>query len=186
MPDQPTTMPPRPTLAGRLHGVITDLGYLAAGLCLAVMAVLYGLEVVMRYFFNAPTRWSLETITFLMLVMMFLAIPHAVRAGMHIAVTLIADMSPRLARTITYAITVIGILLCGFIGYISFMENYRQYTQDIVTTGNVTIPRWWLSAFITYGFVNSALWYFRLLFTGGAAISPTIGLVARARAEGSA
>lgn len=185
MPDQPTAAPP-PSLAARLHGVITDIGYLAAGLCLIVMAVLYGLEVVMRYFFNAPTRWSLETITFLMLVMIFLALPHAVRAGMHIAVTLIADMSPRLARLINYGVTVIGILLCGFIGYISLMENYRQYVQDIVTTGNVTIPRWWLSAFITFGFVNSALWYVRLLFTGGAPIPATIGLVARARTEGSA
>ena len=61
----------------------------------AAWASLYCMEVVFRYFLNAPTRWSLEVITYLMLIVTFLAIPHAVRAGMHIAVTLLADLYPR-------------------------------------------------------------------------------------------
>jgi TRAP-type C4-dicarboxylate transport system permease small subunit len=167
----------RPLL--RLHGLITDAGYLLAALGLCAMGVLYCMEVVFRYFLNTPTRWSLELITWLMLIVTFLAIPHAVRAGMHIAVTLLADLYPRHARRILSAMNVIGVVLCGFIAYVSLNENLDQYRGSIETIGNVPIPKWWLSAFITYGFANSALWYVRLLFSSSEPIAPEIALLPR-------
>ena len=97
----------RPLL--RLHGLVTDVGYLAAALGLAAMGALYCMEVVFRYFLNAPTRWSLEFITYLMLIVTFLAIPHAVRAGTHIAVTLLADLYPKYAPRILTAMNAIGL-----------------------------------------------------------------------------
>jgi C4-dicarboxylate transporter, DctQ subunit len=167
----------RPLL--RLHGLITDLGYLLAALGLCGMGVLYGMEVVFRYFLNAPTRWSLEVITWLMLIVTFLAIPHAVRAGMHIAVTLLADLYPRHAKRILTAMNLIGALLCGFIAVISFNETIDQYRGSIETMGNLPIPKWWLTSFITYGFANSALWYLRLLFGGGDPIKPELAILPR-------
>jgi TRAP-type C4-dicarboxylate transport system permease small subunit len=167
----------RPLL--RLHGLVTDLGYLAAAFGLAGMGALYCMEVVFRYFLNAPTRWSLELITYLMLMVTFLAIPHAVRGGMHIAVTLLADLYPRQARRILSIMNAIGVVLCGFIAYISLLENIAQYQGSIETIGNIPIPKWWLSAFITYGFANSALWYLRLLCHGSEPIAPELGLLPR-------
>ena len=167
----------RPLL--RLHGLVTDLGYLAAALGLAGMGVLYCMEVVARYFLHAPTRWSLEFVTHLMLMVTFLAIPHAVRAGSHIAVTLLADLYPRHARRILSAMNAIGAILCTFIAYISLRENIAQYQGSIETIGNIPIPKWWLSVFITYGFANSALWYLRLLFHGSKPITPELALLPR-------
>jgi TRAP-type C4-dicarboxylate transport system permease small subunit len=163
----------------RLHGLVTDIGYLAAALGLAGMGALYCMEVVFRYFLNAPTRWSLEFITYLMLMVTFLAIPHAVRAGMHIAVTLLADLYPRHARRILTAMNAIGTVLCGFIAAISLDETIAQYQGSIETIGNIPIPKWWLSVFITYGFFNSALWYLRLLFHAGEPIEPELAVLPR-------
>src|SRR5688572_15222450 len=129
----------------RLHGLITDLGYLAAAVGLCAMGALYCMEVVFRYFLNAPTRWSLEVITFLMLIVTFLAIPHAVRGGMHIAVALLADLYPSRIRHLAFAMNLIGLLLCAFIAYVSFGENVAQYASSIETIGNLVIPKWWLS-----------------------------------------
>jgi C4-dicarboxylate transporter, DctQ subunit len=167
----------RPLL--RLHGLVTDLGYLAAALGLAGMGALYCMEVVFRYFLNAPTRWSLEFITYLMLVVTFLAIPHAVRGGMHIAVTLIADLYPRHARRILSTMNAIGAALCAFIAYICLSEAVAQYQGSIETIGNIPIPKWWLTSFIAYGFANSALWYLRLLWRGGEPIAPELPLLPR-------
>ena len=163
----------------RLHGLITDIGYIGAAVGLCAMGMLYCMEVVFRYFFNAPTRWSLETITFLMLIVTFLAIPHAVRGGMHIAVTLVADLYPRYAKYILFAMNAIGAALCLFITYISAVENLQQYRGMIETIGNIPIPKWWLSAFITYGFANSTLWYLRLLFSGSRPIEPVLSILPR-------
>jgi TRAP-type C4-dicarboxylate transport system permease small subunit len=161
----------------RLHSLITDVGYLAAALGLVGMGLLYCMEVVFRYFLNSPTRWSLETITWLMLIGTFLAIPHASRAGMHISVTLLADLYPRHARRILTAMNAIGFVLCAFIAWISWSENVAQYAGSIETIGNIPIPKWWLSAFITYGFGNSALWYLRLLFNDNEPIEPVLPLL---------
>jgi C4-dicarboxylate transporter DctQ subunit len=163
----------------RLHGLITDIGYVLAALGLCAMGALYCMEVVFRYFLNAPTRWSLEAITHLMLIVTFLAIPHAVRAGMHIAVTLLADLYPRHGKRILVAMNAIGAALCAFIATISAMENIAQYQGSIETIGNIPVPKWWLSAFITYGFANSALWYLRLLFNGGEPIEAVLKLLPR-------
>lgn len=163
----------------RLHGLLTDIGYLGAAFALIGMGVLYAMEVVARYAFSAPTRWSLEVITFLMLIVTFLAIPHAVRSGMHIAVTLLADMYPRRARQLAFVMNGLGAMLCLFIAYISVTENVRHYTQSIETMGNLPIPKWWLTTFISYGFINSALWHLRLMLNGGEPIPPVLAIVPR-------
>jgi TRAP-type C4-dicarboxylate transport system permease small subunit len=165
----------------RLHSIITDIGYVLAGFVLIAMGGLYVMEVVLRYFVNAPTRWSLETITFLMLIMMFLAVPHAVRAGMHIAVTLLEDFYPRHKSRIGFVLNLIGLTLCTFVAYVGVREGIKEYRQAIETMGNLVIPKWWLTAFIIYGFGNSALWYLRLLFNGGKPIQPVLSIVPRSR-----
>ncbi|MPZ57138.1 MAG: TRAP transporter small permease subunit [Rhizobiales bacterium] len=175
-PHLPETMRSEPSVL-RLHGLVTDIGYLLAGLGLAAMGVLYCMEVVLRYFVHRPTSWSLETVTFLMLIMMFLAVPHAVRAGMHIAVTLLADLYPKQIRRLAFIMNSIGLILCTFIAYLSLRENLAQYDGLIETNGNLVIPKWWLTAFITYGFANSALWYARLLCNGGRPIGPVLAIV---------
>jgi C4-dicarboxylate transporter DctQ subunit len=171
----------RPLL--RLHGIVTDIGYLAAALGLAGMGALYCMEVVFRYFLNSPTRWSLEVVTYLMLAVTFLAIPHAVRAGMHIAVTLVADLYPSQAARLAVALNGIGFALCAFLAYVSLGQNLAQYAGSIETIGNLVFPKWWLSAFITFGFANSALWYLRLLFNNGRPIEPVLSLVPRTAPE---
>jgi TRAP-type C4-dicarboxylate transport system permease small subunit len=163
----------------RLHGLVTDIGYLLAGLGLVGMGALYCMEVVLRYFVNRPTNWSLETISFLMLVMTFLAIPHAVRAGMHIAVTLLADLYPGQVTRIAFVMNGFGLVLCAFIAYVSLRENLAQHAGMIETNGNLVLPKWWLTSFITYGFANSALWYLRLLCNGGRPIEPELAIVHR-------
>jgi TRAP-type C4-dicarboxylate transport system permease small subunit len=174
----------RPLL--RLHGLITDVGYLAAALGLAGMGALYCMEVVFRYFLNSPTRWSLEVVTYLMLAVTFLAIPHAVRAGMQIAVTLLADLYPSQTARLAVVLNSIGFALCAFLAYVSLGENLAQYAGSIETIGNLVFPKWWLSVFITYGFANSALWYLRLLFNSGRPIEPVLSLVPRTGPEARA
>lgn len=150
---------------GRLHDWLTDIGYILAALALAAMGVIYCAEVTLRYFLNAPTTWATETLSHLMLVAVFLALPHATRAGAHVAVTLIADLRPRWARPVGIILNLVGALVCLFVAWLSYGENLRQYTQNIETLGNVPLPKWWISSWITFGFASAALWFFRLVFT---------------------
>ena len=60
-----------------------------------------------------------------------------------------------------------------------FMENVAQYRGYIETIGNIPIPKWTLSIFITYGFANSTLWYLRLLFNANQPIEPELAILPR-------
>lgn len=150
---------------GRIHDWLTDIGYVLAALALAAMAVIYCMEVTLRYFFNSPTSWATETLSHLMLVAIFLAMPHATRAGAHVAVTLLADLKPQFARQVGIVLNLAGAVVCLFVAYLALGENIRQYTHSIETLGNVPLPKWWISSWITFGFTSTALWFARLVFT---------------------
>ncbi len=167
-----------------LHDYITDIGYILAAITITLMGAVYCMEVVLRYFFNAPTRWSTETVANLMLVTIFLAAPHAVRSLNHVAVTLILDFYPARARLINAIMNCAGLVLCGFVTYLSASENMRQYMGSVETVANFPIPKWWTSIWITYGFGSSTLWYLRLLFEPGP-IHPRLAIIRSATGQGA-
>ncbi len=167
-----------------LHDYITDIGYILAAITITLMGAIYCIEVVLRYFFNAPTRWSSETVANLMLVTIFLAAPHAVRRLNHVAVTLILDFYPSRARLINAIMNAAGLILCGFVTWLSFSENLRQFMGSVETVANFPIPKWWTSMWITYGFGSSALWYLRLLFEPGP-VQPRLSIIQSRGGQGA-
>jgi C4-dicarboxylate transporter DctQ subunit len=161
----------------RIHEGITQVGFYAAGVGLSAMCGLYCMEVVLRYFLNAPTTWSTDVITFLLLFSTFAAIPYAVKSAMHVAVTLLIDTYKGSAPYLGAFINIVGIVLCGFVGYIAYLSALQQYTGNIETSGSLMVSKWFLTAFIAYGFINSALWHLRLLLSGQAPIQSEVAAV---------
>jgi TRAP-type C4-dicarboxylate transport system permease small subunit len=166
-----------------IHDWITRIGFYAASLGLMAMCGLYCMEVVLRYFLNAPTTWSTDVITFILLFSTFAAIPYAVKQAMHVSVTIIIDMWPASAPYVGAFINIFGIVLCGFVGYIAYGTSVQQYVGNIETSGSLMVDKWFLTAFISYGFINSALWHIRLLLTGQSPIQSEIAAAAASSGE---
>ncbi|MGE0744544.1 MAG: TRAP transporter small permease [Rhodospirillales bacterium] len=164
---------------GRLHDWLTDAGYVLGAAALFAMAASYFFEVFARYFFSAPTAWASVTVAHLLLVTVFLLLPHATRAVNHIAVDLVFQLLPAWSRPLRAAVNAVGFLVCSFATVMSFDENVRQYADFIYTEGNIQFPKWWASSFITFGFAMSALWFLRLAFDGRPA-NPRLRLIPRA------
>jgi TRAP-type C4-dicarboxylate transport system permease small subunit len=177
-------MRPLPAWLRTPHDYLTDITYILSAITITLMGVIYCMEVVLRYFFNAPTRWSSETVANLMLVTIFLALPHAVRSLNHVAVTLIFDLYPTRARLFGALINVAGIVLCGFVTWLSCSENLRQFMGSIETVANFPIPKWWTSIWITYGFGSSTLWYLRLLSEPGP-VRPRLAIIQASTGQGA-
>ncbi len=140
-------------------GLATDFGFLVGVASLLGITALYCVEVILRYALNTPTSWGIDVISFLFLFSIFAVLPHATRSGGHIAVTLIQDTYPAFAPFWNRILAVFGAMLCGLAMWVSLQENLRQVSQGVETVGAVTIPKWWLSIAITYGFGLSALWF---------------------------
>lgn len=149
---------------GRLHDGITDVGFHLSKLCLAIIVFSYCYEVVARYFFAAPTWWADEAVSYALCIGVFLMMPHVTRRGGHVAVTLVLEtMPPRHARTLTWFIYLLGFLTCAAATWISLDENIRQVVKDVQLMRVKPLPKYWISSWITYGFLGSTLYFLRML-----------------------
>ncbi|MDY6879696.1 MAG: TRAP transporter large permease subunit [Desulfatiglans sp.] len=104
----------------RALGVLdSGTGYLAlvsgfmAGVALLTMLSVVVYEIIVRKLFNAPTVWSIELVTFLMIWFCFLTLAISQRQGRHISVDLITSLfSPRVSVW-WRIIPLVFSLLCG-------------------------------------------------------------------------
>ncbi len=148
----------------RAHDGLTDVSFQFAKLCLGIIVFAYCYEVGARYFFNAPTWWADEAVSYALCIGVFTMMPHVTREKGHVAVTLIVDMlSPRRARPIYWLIYLLGFLACVAAAWISLDENIRQVVKDVNLMKVKPLPKVWISGWITYGFASSALYYLRQL-----------------------
>lgn len=152
----------------RAHDALTDLGYVIGGASLFAMAAIYCWEVFTRYFLGIATDWANDTFANLLCVCIFAMAPHATRRGQHIAITLLAELVPKLGPSLKVFTAVLGTIMCLFAAWMSLEENIRQIVDEIVTTQNRPVPQWWMSVFITFGFFGSGLYFFRAMITAEA------------------
>ncbi len=152
------------TLA-KLNSVLDWLTHLAAvfaGVGLAMIVVSYVYEVVTRYFFNSPTAWVSDFVTYALCASVFLAFPKVTKDRGHVAVTILVDVMPKkIAGWMHVMVSLIGFLSLAFAAYISLQENIRQYTKNIETLAIIPVPQWWISSFITLGLALSSLYMLR-------------------------
>lgn len=142
---------------------VTKLSYHLSGLALASMLCLIINEVIMRYFFNAPTTWSADVNQWLFAISIMLVLPEVTRTNGNIAITVIVDrLSHRNKDILCRIILFASFLMCISAFYISGTEALRQYQSGIMTLWVKPIPKWWISSVIPSGFFLSAIQFLRL------------------------
>lgn len=148
----------------RLHDGLTDAGYVIGTVGLGSMAVIYCYEVLTRYFLGVATDWANDTFSNVLCVTIFAMVPHATRRGAHIAISLVVEIVPSTEKALKIFTGVLGFAMCLFAAWMSLEQNIDQIEMEIVTEQNQPIPKWWMSVFITYGFVGAAFYFLRSLF----------------------
>lgn len=157
----------------RVHDRLTVVGVNLAMVALAMMVGAYVLEVVLRYGFNAPTRWSADLVSYLLLFITFMAMPQVTASGGHVAVTaLLERLDPRQRRLASRVISVCGLVVCVVLTWIALQETLRQTSGNVRMMAAYPVPKAWISAWIVYGLGSSALHFLRAaLWPGTAALS---------------
>jgi TRAP-type C4-dicarboxylate transport system permease small subunit len=162
-----TSQSARATLAPllRAHDAITSIGFEISKLCLVVIVFSFSYEVVARYFFGAPVWWANEVVSYALCIGVFLAMPEVTRRNGHVAVTVIPEILPLKYRAILMAcIQAVGFLACIAIAWMSLNQNVSQYLRDAMIIAAVRpIPKVYISVWITFGFISSAIYFLRNL-----------------------
>lgn len=146
------------------HDRLTKAGFAVATFFIAIIAASFVYEVIARYFFDAPTSWTYAVGEYVLCATIFLSIPELTRRGAHINISLISDrLMPEQARRLRLLIGLLAAAACCVAAWITGTEAWRQYVQDVTTLTSFPIPKWWVSIFIPYGFLSSAIHFLRQL-----------------------
>jgi C4-dicarboxylate transporter, DctQ subunit len=149
-------------VAGFLDAV-TKLCLWLSALSLAAILLLVVNEVVMRYFFNSPTTWSMDINQWLFALTVMMALPEVTRVNGNVAITILIERMPEKRRNVaSRMILLVSFVACMVAFYIAGTETLRQFNSAITTTWVHPIPKWWISICIPFGFLLSGLQFLRL------------------------
>ncbi|MCC5999662.1 MAG: TRAP transporter small permease [Pararhodobacter sp.] len=81
-------------LLDRLLRLVDLVSYGLIGLAMASMAILVSLQVFYRYVLNSSIDFADEGSRFFFVAAIFLALPHGIRAGVHVGIDLIVRALP--------------------------------------------------------------------------------------------
>ena len=76
-------------------------------------------------------------------------------------------MLPAFRDVILRAGFLLAACVCLWASWICLGENIYLYNRGTETLTTIRIPKWTLTAFITYGLLNSGLYFLRLAFQRG-------------------
>ena len=139
--------------------------------CAALVTILFGYvaEVVLRYLFNAPTRWSSDVVSYALAVSVALALPAVTRDAGHVAITSLVDRLPARGRAwCNRALAMASALACGVAAALLAMEGLVQWRNGIETVAALPIPKWWLSGVAALGLGGAAAQFLRHAWAPGA------------------
>lgn len=133
-------------LIDRALGAVTAAGVIVT---MAAMSIVIVLQVYFRYIASSPLPWSEEAARYLMVWLVFLGAPAALRTGQHVGVTIFRDMSPRLLRLILTVVgEVIVLTLLAYVVYHGYQVTVRNLMQS---SPALRIPIGWVTAAVPIG-----------------------------------
>lgn len=122
---------------------------LIAGVALLLLMGFTVLDVVMRYFFNAPFRGSLEATEFAMAVIVFLGLAYCGWAGGHIGVDLLEKLLEKPSmRFVPVIVNLAGAILFAVIAVEVVSETLYAWSQ---VSNMLRMPHWPFRLVVAFG-----------------------------------
>jgi len=134
-------------LVGLIHK-LTDCAAVLAGLVVVALMVSMVYEVVLRYFFNAPTMWAFEMSYMFMGTSFALAIAYALKQRTHVRMDLLYDQLAPRSRAIIDLVG-FGLLVLPLTLWLTWRLGW--YAQHAYVTLEVSGKSAW----------NPQVWHFR-------------------------
>lgn len=125
---------------------------------LAFMVVTICYDAIMRYVFAAPTSWSLEVNTFLIVYIAVMTAADVQRTDSHIRITFFSDMAGRRAQRITRAlIGIVGVGFCSVMAWRGWLIAYQSWEYGERVSSSFGTPTVFPYAMLPIGFGTLAI-----------------------------
>jgi TRAP-type C4-dicarboxylate transport system permease small subunit len=136
----------------RAVGIVSRVAIALAGAACLTTLGMVSYAIIMRYFFNQPQSWTDETVGWLVVMTVMLAIPEAQRRGEHIGVDALTEkLGPRGKRWAA----MVGVATVAIVAYLFLTEGIETvtFTRMIGIVSNVLpeVPLWAVQALVPIG-----------------------------------
>lgn len=141
-----------------LKDIVKNLDAIVTCTTLALCVILVNCNVIMRYFFNNPIKWSEEVVTSLFVWTVFIGSAYAYRNHSHLGVDIVVNFLPGKAKKVVSIImAVLELLVLVMLTVISAQYVYhllysRSGAFKPVLTDMLRIPKWWTGIAVPIGF----------------------------------
>jgi TRAP-type C4-dicarboxylate transport system permease small subunit len=141
-------------LIDRIAWGLRLLGVLA--LMFMVASIFY--DTISRYFFHAPTRWSLEVNSFLVAFLALIPAASVLRERRHLGISFLYDAFPAKGqRLVGTVVPALGILFCGVLAWRGFLIAADALHYGERVSSSLGTPMVIPYSFIPVGFTVLAL-----------------------------
>lgn len=115
---------------------------------------LFNMEVALRYFFSSPTTWSSDVIGFLLLALVFSAVPWLTKENAHITVAILPEnLNQAQHKVWAFIMNIVMLAVLVAVSFIVVDAMQIQFLRGNLTSGVVQVPRWALVAIAACGFI---------------------------------
>lgn len=146
-----------------LKTILKNWDAIITSVTLGLCVVLVNANVIMRYFFNNPIKWSEEVVTSLFVWTVFVGSAYAYRNHAHLGVDVLVKYLPgKIQKTVEFIISVLELLVLIMLTVISAQYVYhlivgRSGEIKLVLTDMLRVPKWWTAIAVPLGFGVSAI-----------------------------
>jgi TRAP-type C4-dicarboxylate transport system permease small subunit len=128
---------------------------------LAFMVVTICYDAIMRYVFTAPTSWSLEINTFLIIYLAAITAADVQRTDDHIRISFFYDMFGRASQRVTRAVIgLVGTSFCAIMAWRGSLMAYQAWEYGERVSSSFGTPMALPYALLPIGFGTLAIQFF--------------------------
>ncbi len=141
--------------------VVTGAAYLSGWIIIFMMlAISY--EVVMRYFFKAPTAWVVDFSGYMQYATVLLGAAWVLKIGSHTRIDILLNKLPPRVQTILNIVTSsIAMVACAIFGWKGLQATWGAYQRGDFLYREVEVPLALLFAFIPASFLLLCIQFVR-------------------------
>lgn len=150
---------------GRVFDRILDFTAFAACFLIVFLLLSVCYEVVMRYFFDAPTDWVVEYASLIVLWVPFLVAAYVLRLDKHTKMDiLVGQLNPTTQAVINIVSYIICALICFGIAVFGTKVVWYYYKTGFATQTFLMIPKWPLMSVIPFSAILLFIEFIRKIF----------------------
>jgi len=131
-------------IVGRTLNGLTNAGALVGGLLLVAMMVQINLDVICRFFFDAPLPLTLEIVShYYIVAVVFLPLAMVERDNAHISVELLSQhLPPRPRELLIAAVCVVSALYYAMFTYVTWVDGLDRFATREYIMGSYVLAIW--------------------------------------------